>query len=69
MNFSNEVSMKFGCGTVEATFVAAPAKLEAAATPPPLNKAAAAATPNNAATHGMTIPQIAPVDKPLLLFL
>ena len=35
---------------------------------PPLHKAAAAATPIRAAQHGITIPQIAPVDKPLLLF-
>ena len=47
---------------------AAPAA-PAAAPAPPAVKAAAAATPNNAATQGMTIPHIAPVDKPLLLFL
>ena len=47
-----------------------PAPTPAAAAPaPPAVKAAAAATPNNAATQGMTIPHIAPVDKPLLLFL
>ena len=33
----------------------------------PLHKAAAAATPIRAATHGIAIAQIAPVDKPLLL--
>jgi hypothetical protein len=35
---------------------------------PPLTKAATAATPKRAAMHGITIPQIAPVDNPLLLF-
>ena len=34
----------------------------------PLHKAAAAAIPIRAAQHEITIPQIAPVDKPLLLF-
>ena len=36
---------------------------------PPLHRAAAAAAPKSAATVGITIPQIAPADKPLLDFL
>ena len=64
LNFSNEVSMKLGGGIEDATVAAI-----GAATEEPLNSAAAAAIPNNAATQGITIPQIAPVDKPLLLFL
>ena len=35
----------------------------------PVNNAAVAATPNRAAIAGIAIAQIAPVDKPLLLFL
>ena len=35
----------------------------------PVNNAAAVATPNRAAIVGIAIAQIAPVDKPLLLFL
>ena len=55
--------MKLGGGIEDATVAAI-----GAATEEPLNSAAAAAIPNNAATQGLTIPQIAPVDKPLLLF-
>ena len=36
---------------------------------PPLHRAAAVAPPKRAATVGITIPQIAPADKPLLDFL
>ena len=35
---------------------------------PPFKKAAAAAIPKRPAIHGIAIPQIAPVDSPLLLF-
>ena len=38
------------------------------ATAEPLYKAAASVIPNNAATQGIIIPQIAPVDKRILLF-
>ena len=53
---------------------AAPAVPAAPAAPdpaiaPPFKKAAAAAIPRRPAIHGIAIPQIAPVDSPLLLFL
>jgi len=59
--------MKFGSGRegVTGAFANAPA---APAIVPPFTKAAAAATPKRAAIHGIAIPQIAPVNNPLLLF-
>jgi hypothetical protein len=57
--------MNFGSGR-EGVVNAPTAGVEAIA--PPLTKAAAAATPKRAAIHGIAIPQIAPVDNPLLLF-
>ena len=62
LNFLNEASMKFG---VILKGVAAIEDMAAE----PLSKAAATVIPNNAKTQGIIIPQIAPVDKPLLLFL
>ena len=53
--------MKFGSGREGA--------IAALAIDPPFKNAAAAATPKRAAIHGIAIPQIAPVDSPLLLFL
>ena len=58
--------MNFGSGkTTESTT----GLIATAAAEPPFNKAAATERPNNVATHGITIPHIAPADNPLLLFL
>ena len=62
MNFANELSIRLPTGwAVEA--------IAGTAAEPPLNNAAAPVIPNNAAIEGITIPHIAPVDNPLLLFL
>ena len=57
--------MNFGSGT---TAESTTGLIAAAAAEPPFNKAVATETPNNPATHGITIPHIAPADNPLLLF-